>query len=80
MPESYHIFLTIVYTVKGSAYGVFSRAFVQFVVSDQRARDLLQWCARTYSPDELYWSTLNSRYVNPHLNAPGGYSGEEINQ
>ena len=59
--------------VKGSAFGVFSRAFVEFTLTDQMARDLLEWSRDTYSPDEVYWSTLNHRWVNPMLKAPGGY-------
>uniref|UniRef100_A0A8C4R5Z4 Glucosaminyl (N-acetyl) transferase 2 (I blood group) n=1 Tax=Eptatretus burgeri TaxID=7764 RepID=A0A8C4R5Z4_EPTBU len=50
----------------GSAYYVLTRSFVSFVLSDQRALDLLDWSKDTYSPDEHYWVTLN------HLpDAPG---------
>ena len=38
--------------VKGSAYNVFSRRFVQYVVGNQYAKDLLAWGVDTYSPDE----------------------------
>ncbi|KAK7112470.1 N-acetyllactosaminide beta-1,6-N-acetylglucosaminyl-transferase-like [Littorina saxatilis] len=58
--------------VKGSAYGVFSRGFVDFVLHDQRAKDLLNWCRPVSSPDEYYWATLHH---NPHLHVPGGYQG-----
>ncbi|KAL3876237.1 hypothetical protein ACJMK2_034107 [Sinanodonta woodiana] len=58
--------------VKGSAYGIFSRSFVRFVIHDERAQDLLEWCKEVYSPDEYYWAMLNH---NPHLGAPGGYAG-----
>ncbi|KAK7498618.1 hypothetical protein BaRGS_00010278 [Batillaria attramentaria] len=58
--------------VKGSAYGVFSRQFVQFLLQDARARDLLEWCRSVSSPDEYYWATLHH---DAKLNAPGGYSG-----
>ena len=61
--------------VRGSAYGIFSREFVEFIVNDQRARDLLEWSRDTYSPDEHYWATLHHTYSNPHLRTPGGYSG-----
>jgi len=61
--------------VRGSAYGIFSRAFVQFILEDQRARDLLQWSRTTWSPDELYWATLHHTYSNPHLHTPGAFSG-----
>ncbi|CAG5135385.1 unnamed protein product [Candidula unifasciata] len=56
---------------KGSAYGTYSRAFVQFVIHDPVAKDLLQWAKEIYSPDEFYWATLH------HSNAvavPGGYT------
>ncbi|XP_041039101.1 beta-1,3-galactosyl-O-glycosyl-glycoprotein beta-1,6-N-acetylglucosaminyltransferase 7-like isoform X1 [Carcharodon carcharias] len=43
----------------GSAYYVLTREFVNFVLTDQRAKDLLQWSRDTYSPDEHYWVTLN---------------------
>lgn len=62
--------------VRGSAYAVFSRQFVEFIVNDKRARDLLEWSRRTWSPDEFYWSTLHHVYANPHLHTPGGYPGE----
>jgi len=62
--------------VRGSSYGVFSRAFVEFVVSNWRAKDLLEWLRETYRPDEYYWSTLHHLYYNPQLLTPGGYPGE----
>ena len=62
--------------VRGSAYAVFSRRFVEFIVRDKRARDLLEWSRRTWSPDEFYWATLHHTYANPHLHTPGGYPGE----
>ncbi|XP_078270824.1 LOW QUALITY PROTEIN: N-acetyllactosaminide beta-1,6-N-acetylglucosaminyl-transferase-like [Rhinoraja longicauda] len=43
----------------GSAYYALTREFVEFVLRDQRAKDLLQWSRDTYSPDEHYWVTLN---------------------
>ncbi len=61
--------------VRGSAYGVFSRAFVEFLLTDQRAVDLLEWSRKTYSPDEHYWATLHHTYSNPHLNTPGAFTG-----
>ncbi|XP_071107601.1 N-acetyllactosaminide beta-1,6-N-acetylglucosaminyl-transferase-like isoform X1 [Haliotis cracherodii] len=60
-------------TVKGSAYGVFSRAFVDFILNDIRARDLLQWSKGVLSPDEYYWATLHHSAI---LNPPGGYTGK----
>ncbi|NXV82683.1 GCNT2 transferase, partial [Atlantisia rogersi] len=43
----------------GSAYVALSRPFVEFVLRDQRAIDLLVWSEDTYSPDEHFWVTLN---------------------
>ncbi|XP_058523942.1 N-acetyllactosaminide beta-1,6-N-acetylglucosaminyl-transferase isoform X1 [Ochotona princeps] len=43
----------------GSAYVALTREFVNFVFSDKRAVDLLQWSRDTYSPDEHFWVTLN---------------------
>ncbi|XP_051871393.1 N-acetyllactosaminide beta-1,6-N-acetylglucosaminyl-transferase-like isoform X2 [Pristis pectinata] len=43
----------------GSAYYAVTREFVDFVLKDERAKDLLQWSRDTYSPDEHYWVTLN---------------------
>ena len=62
--------------VRGSAYGTFSRGFVEFLLNNTMARDLLEWSRHTYSPDEHYWATLHHTYTNPHLHTPGGYSGK----
>ncbi|KAK1197661.1 GCNT2 transferase, partial [Pygoscelis papua] len=43
----------------GSAYVAVTRPFVEFVLRDQRAIDLLAWSKDTYSPDEHFWVTLN---------------------
>ena len=61
--------------VRGSAYGIFSRKFVEFVINNQRAKDLLEWSQNTLSPDEHYWATLHNTFYNPHLNTPGRYTG-----
>ncbi|XP_071130399.1 beta-1,3-galactosyl-O-glycosyl-glycoprotein beta-1,6-N-acetylglucosaminyltransferase-like [Mytilus edulis] len=58
--------------VKGSAYGVFSREFVQYTITDKRAKDVLKFMEDVKSPDEYYWATLNHNEV---LKAPGRYSG-----
>ncbi|CAF3998296.1 unnamed protein product, partial [Adineta steineri] len=50
-----------------------SRAFVEFVLTNEVAKRLLEWSRDTYSPDEHYWATLN---YNTHLNAPGGYKAK----
>ncbi|CAL1543890.1 unnamed protein product [Lymnaea stagnalis] len=60
---------------KGSAYGCFTRQFVDFVLSHPAARDLLQWSRHVASPDEYFWSTLhNSRVVE----VPGGYHTDPV--
>ncbi len=52
----------------GNAYYAATREFVNFVINDQRAIDLLNWSNDTWSPDEHFWVTLQrSAY------APGGY-------
>ncbi|KAM6298971.1 N-acetyllactosaminide beta-1,6-N-acetylglucosaminyl-transferase [Aegotheles albertisi] len=43
----------------GSAYVALTRPFVEFVLRDSRAIDLLAWSEDTYSPDEHFWVTLN---------------------
>ncbi|NXD76144.1 GCNT2 transferase, partial [Halcyon senegalensis] len=43
----------------GSAYVAVTRPFVEFVLRDHRAIDLLAWSEDTYSPDEHFWVTLN---------------------
>ncbi|XP_050746851.1 N-acetyllactosaminide beta-1,6-N-acetylglucosaminyl-transferase-like [Gymnogyps californianus] len=43
----------------GSAYVAVTRPFVEFVLRDQRAIDLLAWSEDTYSPDEHFWVMLN---------------------
>ena len=64
--------------VKGSAYGVFSRDFVQFALTDRKARDLLEWSRDTLTPDEHYWSTLHHIGENPQFHAPGGFKGDPV--
>lgn len=58
--------------VKGSAYGIFSRAFVHYIIHDQRAKDILDYMRDVKSPDEYYWATLNHNEV---LKAPGRFNG-----
>ncbi|XP_078395381.1 N-acetyllactosaminide beta-1,6-N-acetylglucosaminyl-transferase-like isoform X1 [Cetorhinus maximus] len=43
----------------GSAYYALTIEFVEFILKDKRALDLLTWSKDTYSPDEHYWVTLN---------------------
>ncbi|XP_052676463.1 N-acetyllactosaminide beta-1,6-N-acetylglucosaminyl-transferase-like [Crassostrea angulata] len=53
---------------KGSAYGTFSRRFVEFALRNPKARDILKWTEDTLSPDETFWATLA---FNKDLGAPG---------
>lgn len=57
--------------VKGIAYCLFSRAFVEYALTDERAKSLLAWSQDTYSPDEWYWSTLQ---FNAQFGPPGTYA------
>lgn len=61
--------------IRGSAYGIFSREFVEFVLTDHRAADFLTWSKRTINPGDHYWATLHHTYSNPHLQTPGAFSG-----
>ncbi|KAI8786845.1 beta-1,3-galactosyl-O-glycosyl-glycoprotein beta-1,6-N-acetylglucosaminyltransferase 3 [Biomphalaria glabrata] len=63
--------------VKCSAYGAFSRAFVHFVLTSPISRDLLNWSRAVYSPDEMFWATLNYNTISP---APGGFKGVPTNR
>ncbi|XP_034981379.2 N-acetyllactosaminide beta-1,6-N-acetylglucosaminyl-transferase-like [Zootoca vivipara] len=44
---------------RGSSYVALTRPFVEFIFSDERALDLLEWSWDTFSPDEQYWATLS---------------------
>ncbi|CAD5111198.1 unnamed protein product [Dimorphilus gyrociliatus] len=61
--------------VRGSAYAIFSRNFVHYIINDEKSIRLLEWSRKTWSPDEHYWATLHHLYANPHLHTPGGYRG-----
>ncbi|XP_067667948.1 N-acetyllactosaminide beta-1,6-N-acetylglucosaminyl-transferase-like [Haliotis asinina] len=54
---------------KGSMYGMFSRGFVDFVMTSQIATDFVLWLNDTFAPEEMIWGTLNAL-----PNAPGGYN------
>lgn len=59
----------------GTAYYALTRDFVQFVLSDKRATDLLEWSKDTYSPDEHYWVTLNRIKGAPGSTPDAGWEG-----
>nr|XP_054774236.1 beta-1,3-galactosyl-O-glycosyl-glycoprotein beta-1,6-N-acetylglucosaminyltransferase-like [Lytechinus pictus] len=52
----------------GNAYYVASRRFVEFILNNRTAKELLYYLEDTNSPDEHYWVTM-SRFPD----APGGY-------
>ena len=58
--------------VKGGVHVVLNRAFVDFAVNNQVAKDFLNWCKKVEVPDELFFATLNN---NPQLNISGSYKG-----
>lgn len=43
----------------GSAYYVLTRKFVDFVLTDIRAKDMLRWSGDLRCPERHYWVTLN---------------------
>ena len=61
--------------VRGSAYGVFTRAFLHFATTEKLPLDLLKWSENTKTPDEHFWATLHHLQYNPSLHSPGGYHG-----
>lgn len=59
--------------VKGSAYGAFTRPFVEYVFNSSVVQEFLNWTRDIYSPDEFFWASVNSRYINPMFLSPGGH-------
>ncbi|XP_006018251.1 beta-1,3-galactosyl-O-glycosyl-glycoprotein beta-1,6-N-acetylglucosaminyltransferase 7 [Alligator sinensis] len=59
----------------GSAYYVLTREFVEFALTDVRAKDLLEWSMDTYSPDEHYWVTLNRLTDSPGATPNADWEG-----
>lgn len=45
---------------KGSAYGLFCRQFVNFVLTDYFVKEFLKWLRDAYAPEELIWATLQT--------------------
>ncbi|XP_056438687.1 beta-1,3-galactosyl-O-glycosyl-glycoprotein beta-1,6-N-acetylglucosaminyltransferase-like isoform X2 [Gadus chalcogrammus] len=43
--------------LKGSAYIIASRGYINSVLTDSRIHELMEWCKDTYSPDEILWAT-----------------------
>ena len=67
-PDVPHKFLI----AKGSTHIAASRAFIDYALNSQQARDLLNWMKDIRAPDEHFFPTLNH---NPHLGVPGAYKG-----
>uniref|UniRef100_A0A8C6SNJ5 Glucosaminyl (N-acetyl) transferase family member 7 n=1 Tax=Neogobius melanostomus TaxID=47308 RepID=A0A8C6SNJ5_9GOBI len=59
----------------GTAYYALTREFVQFVLTNQVAQELLMWSRDTYSPDEHFWVTLNHVKEAPGSFPSGGWQG-----
>ncbi|XP_051871395.1 N-acetyllactosaminide beta-1,6-N-acetylglucosaminyl-transferase-like isoform X3 [Pristis pectinata] len=59
----------------GSAYYALTMEFVEFILKDKRALDLLNWSRDTYSPDEHYWITLNRIPGVPGSMPAAGWKG-----
>ncbi|XP_045174034.2 N-acetyllactosaminide beta-1,6-N-acetylglucosaminyl-transferase-like [Mercenaria mercenaria] len=60
---------------KGSAYGLFSRDFVNYVLNDNFVKDFLFWLRETYAPEELIWATLQ---ILP--GTPGGHPNVDLDR
>lgn len=59
--------------VKGAVHIMATRAFIYFLLHDQRAVDFHEWTKSTIVPAETLFSSVN---FNQHLHAPGGYNGQ----
>ncbi|XP_051752643.1 beta-1,3-galactosyl-O-glycosyl-glycoprotein beta-1,6-N-acetylglucosaminyltransferase 7 [Ctenopharyngodon idella] len=59
----------------GTAYYSLTRPFVEFVLKDPVAKDLLEWSRDTFSPDEHYWVTLNHIKEAPGSHVDGEWEG-----
>ncbi|XP_059174353.1 beta-1,3-galactosyl-O-glycosyl-glycoprotein beta-1,6-N-acetylglucosaminyltransferase-like [Physella acuta] len=59
--------------VKGSVHITVNRDFVDYILHNDTAKDLLEWVKGTGVPDETFFATLNH---NPQLGIRGSYKGE----
>ncbi|XP_055963420.1 beta-1,3-galactosyl-O-glycosyl-glycoprotein beta-1,6-N-acetylglucosaminyltransferase 7-like [Sorex fumeus] len=59
----------------GSANYVLTRKFVEFVLTDPRARDMLQWARHVHNPERHYWVTLNRLRDAPGATPDAGWEG-----
>lgn len=53
---------------KGYSSYLISWEFAKYAIFDQKAQDFLKWTQNTYSPDEIFWSTLhfNTNFFSSH--------------
>ncbi|XP_031999236.1 beta-1,3-galactosyl-O-glycosyl-glycoprotein beta-1,6-N-acetylglucosaminyltransferase 7 [Hylobates moloch] len=59
----------------GSAYYVLTRKFVEFILTDIRAKDMLQWSKDIRNPEQHYWVTLNRLKDAPGATPNAGWEG-----
>ncbi|XP_029329967.1 beta-1,3-galactosyl-O-glycosyl-glycoprotein beta-1,6-N-acetylglucosaminyltransferase 7 [Mus caroli] len=59
----------------GSAHYALTRKFVEFVLTDPRAKDMLQWSKAIQSPEKHYWVTLNRLKDAPGATPDAGWEG-----
>ncbi|KFO31346.1 beta-1,3-galactosyl-O-glycosyl-glycoprotein beta-1,6-N-acetylglucosaminyltransferase 7 [Fukomys damarensis] len=60
----------------GSAYYVLRRKFVDFILTDVRAKDMLLWSRDIHSPERHYWVTLNRLRDAPGATPDAGWEGD----
>ena len=58
-------------TYAGNAYNIFSRVFLDWALSDEKAAEIINWSKHIYSPDEFVWANLIRM-----PQAPGTYQGK----
>ncbi|XP_053558461.1 beta-1,3-galactosyl-O-glycosyl-glycoprotein beta-1,6-N-acetylglucosaminyltransferase [Bombina bombina] len=64
----------------GSAYFVVSRAFVNYVLTNEKMKEFLEWSKDTYSPDEFLWATIQRiPDVPSYLPANSKYDVSDMN-
>ncbi|XP_059144080.1 beta-1,3-galactosyl-O-glycosyl-glycoprotein beta-1,6-N-acetylglucosaminyltransferase-like [Physella acuta] len=59
--------------VKGAVHVIVNRDFVDYILHNETAKDLLEWVKGTGVPDETFFATLNH---NPQLGIRGSYKGK----
>ena len=57
---------------QGSVHVALTRAFVDYALHHQVAKDLLNWVKDTLVPDETFFQSLQ---VNPMYGVPGAFTG-----